>query len=189
MVLCGSPRKKGNTNTIVEWMAEGARKQGAEVEIIDVANLKYKANGCTACMGCKKSEKYECVIDDEAKPILARIPEADVITFATPIYFFGPTAQLKLFLDRMYSLFKMDEKTGEFIHPLKGKTFALIATSGGPRESCIQPLETSFTEIARLTGVELKCHAEPFAPWDTNEFKKNPDVKKRAIEFGKKLAG
>lgn len=189
MALCGSPRKKGNTNTVVEWMAEGARKADAEVEIIDVAKLNYKANGCTACMGCKKSAKYECVIDDEATPILARIPEGDVIVFATPIYFFGPTAQLKMFLDRMYSLFKVNEKTGEFIHPLKGKTFALIATSGGPRESCIQPLETSFSEIARLTGIELKCLAEPFAPWDTNEFKKNADVKKRAIEFGKKLAG
>lgn len=188
VVLCGSPRKKGNTNTIVKWFAEGAREAGAKVKIIDVAHLKYKANGCIACMGCKKWDKYQCVIEDEATPILASLPRYDVIVFATPVYFFGPTAQLKLILDRMYSLFKYDEKTGEFVHQLGGKTFALIATAGGPRESCLNPLEKTFSEIARLTGLELKCLVEPFSPFDTKEFKEKKDVKKKAAAFGKKLA-
>jgi len=189
IVLCGSPRKKGNTNTVVKWFAEGARKAGAKVKIVDVANLKYKSNGCIACMGCKKWDKYQCVIKDEATPILASLPRYDVIVFATPVFFFGPTAQLKLFLDRTYSLFKFDKKTGEFVHQLGGKTFALIATSGGPRESCLKPLEDTFSQIAQLTGLKLECLVEPFSSFDTKEFLRDKkDLKKKAAAFGKKLA-
>jgi len=189
MFVCGSPRKKGNTNTIVKWIAKGAKEAGAELEIIDAASLNYKTNGCTACMGCKKSDKYECVINDDAKPLLAKIPEKDVLIFATPVYFFGPSAQLKLFLDRMYSLFKIDAKTGEFIHPLKGLKMVLVATSGGPRESCLEPLERSFSEIARLSGLEFESFMEPFAPFESKELQKNEELKQKAIGFGKKLAG
>ena len=131
MVLCSSPRKDGNTNTVVNWAVEAATEAGAEVETIDVANLNYKVNGCIACMKCQQSEKFECAVADDAQPIIARIPEFDVLVLATPIYFMGPNAQLKLIVDRTFSLFKFNPQTEEITHNLAGKTLALIATAAG----------------------------------------------------------
>ncbi len=108
MVLAGSPRENGNTNTVAGWVAAAVKESGADVEVVDVSRLKSKNNGCIACMGCQKPEKFECTVDDEIKPVLARIPDMDVLVFATPTYFLGPTAQMKLVMDRMYSLIKFD---------------------------------------------------------------------------------
>ena len=131
MILSGSPRKNGNTNTVVGWFIEGAREAGAEVELIDAASLKSKFNGCIACLGCQKSDKFECEVDDEIKPVLAQIPEKDVLVFATPVYFFGPNAQLKLILDRMYSLIKFKPYTREIVHNLIHIKLGFISTGGG----------------------------------------------------------
>ena len=46
MIICGSPRKKGNTMTLVNWVKSGAEEAGAKVELVDAAHLKYKTNGC-----------------------------------------------------------------------------------------------------------------------------------------------
>jgi multimeric flavodoxin WrbA len=51
MILCGSPRPKGNTHTLADWTAEGAKSAGAEVEKIDVTRLRYASYGCTSCYG------------------------------------------------------------------------------------------------------------------------------------------
>jgi multimeric flavodoxin WrbA len=79
MVLIGSPRKNGNTSTIADWFAEGAKAAGAGVEVINITQLKSKFGGCIACMGCQKSDKYECQVQDEVQPVLARMPKADAI--------------------------------------------------------------------------------------------------------------
>jgi len=105
LILSGSPKKDGNTATLVKWFAEGARSKGARVEIVRTAFLKYKSTGCTSCRACQRLDAYECVINDEAKPILAKMAKVDAIVMATPLYFFGASAQLKLVFDRMFSLY------------------------------------------------------------------------------------
>ena len=94
LVLSGSPKKNGNTALLVKWFSEGAKSKGADVEIVQTAFLKYKSNGCTSRRSCQKIEKYECVIDDEAKPVLAKMAKVDVIVMATPLYFYGPSAHV-----------------------------------------------------------------------------------------------
>lgn len=184
MILCGSPNKKGNTNTVVEWATQGAKEADAEVEVINLASLKYKVNGCIACMGCHKSDKYECVNKDEAGPILTRIPELDVLVFATPLYFFGPSAQLKLFLDRMYSLFKYNSDTKQIKHNLMHVTFALISTAGGNEFSALRQM---FTIIARFFDTKLKSLLVPFAGPSGN-IKNNKEVREKAVSFGRQLS-
>lgn len=90
LILNASPKKDGNTAAIADWFCQGASSKGAEVEIVRTASLKYKSLGCTSCRACQKSDKYECSINDEAKPVLAKMAKVDVIVFATPLYFFGP---------------------------------------------------------------------------------------------------
>ena len=131
VIVCGSPRADGNTNRVVRWVADTARDAGAEIEIIDAAQLDYATNGCTACMGCQKINEYRCVIDDELSPILTRLPEADVVVFATPVYWFGPTAQIKLFIDRMFSLINTGVLPWTTAFENGTTTMAVISTSGG----------------------------------------------------------
>ena len=190
MILASSPNQHGNTNTVVEWFARAATKAGAQVTIIDTAHLKYASNGCTACMGCQKSEKFECVIKDQASPIIATIPDYDVLVWATPIYYMGFNAQLKLFIDRMLSLIKFDLETGDMTFARTTcQTQVFIATAGGG-------LEDSGIKIAEQTAqMAAEFHSYPFhsllvpnAPMDSSEMKNNTEVKQKAQALGKKIA-
>ncbi|MDD5132796.1 MAG: flavodoxin family protein, partial [bacterium] len=129
LVISGSPVKNGNTAILIDWFAAGARAKGAQVEIIKAAFLKYKTNGCLSCRRCQKIAAYECVVNDDAKLVLAKMNDADVIVMATPLYFYGPSAQLKLVMDRMFSLFKWDNKNDTMTTRLTGKTLALVASA------------------------------------------------------------
>jgi len=186
IVLCCSPNKEGNTNTVAGWFAEGVREAGAEVELVDVAHMKYKVNGCIACMGCQKSDQYRCVIDDEATPVLARLPEYDLCVFATPVYMMGPTAQLKVFGDRMFSLFKFDA-AGKFTHPFKnGSKMALITTcGGGTYDSGIKLLEKTFKMIAQFGGGKLASLLVT-GSGESGAIKTNEKVRAKALAFGRK---
>ena len=163
MILCSSPRKNGNTNTVVEWVREGATEAGAAVEVIDVTSLHYQYHGCIACMGCQKSNRFECVVEDEAKPILARIPEAEVLVMATPVYFFGPNAQLKVFCDRMFSLVKIHPETGERIHKFKDRTLGLIDTAGGDLTAGLILIEQTYQTIAKFVDTRFASLLVPLA--------------------------
>lgn len=183
-IFMSSPVKDGNTAALADWVAQAAKEKGAQVEIVNVARLKYKVNGCIACMGCQKSEKYECVIEDEARPILASIPNQDIVIFATPLYFFGPSAQLKLFMDRMYSLFKFNPESGEYKHNLKHLRFGLIASAGGEN---LGLLEKTFQTICGFVGGKLESLIIPLAG-RSGDIKLNAQAKEKAIAFGQGLA-
>jgi multimeric flavodoxin WrbA len=187
LVLCGSPRPRGNTNTVVGWFGQGAGEAGARVDVVDLARLKFKANGCICCMKCQKSERYECVIRDDARPILASIPDYDVLVFATPVYFFGPTAQLKLLLDRMYSLFKFEKAVPGFDCAFRHATLGLIATAGDGLDGGLGALADSFAILSRFTGCKLKTLLVPGAPKDPADMAKNAALRKKAMAFGKRL--
>ena len=184
MILCGSPNAHGNTNTIVDWIVEGAAAEGADIERIDATKLKAKGNGCTACMGCQKSEKFECVIEDEISPIIARIPAADVAVFATPIYFSGPTAQLKIVLDRTFSLFKIDPETEKVGHAFDQTVLALVATAGGPETDV---LEKTFSVAMEVADRTLEKFLVPNAPFVSGQISEKAEVRESAIAFGKKI--
>lgn len=188
MVLCGSPRKNGNTNTVAGWVVEGAKEAGAEVEVIDVAHLKSKNNGCIACMSCQKSDKYECAVDDDIKPVLARVPDMDVLVFATPTYFFGPTAQIKLLMDRMYSLIKLNPAKGRYDHNLSHLKFALVCTGGGDINPGISLVDQTFKTVAGFIGSECSSLLVPNASMYSDELRQDAGLREKAIVFGRSLA-
>src|SRR4030042_7033613 len=154
LVLNGSPKKTGNTAAMVDWFSKGAASKGADVEIVRTAFLKYKTRGCTSCRACQKSDKYECCIDDEAKPVLVKMANVDVIVFATPLYFFSASAQLKLIFDRMFSLYKWDNDAGTMQTPLKNKTLVLLASAF--EEVGLETLEKSFALTAEYSGMKFE---------------------------------
>ncbi|MHC4945129.1 MAG: flavodoxin family protein [Planctomycetota bacterium] len=189
MILCGSPRRKGNTNRLVRWLTESLEPADATVEVVDAARMKYKTYGCIACMKCQKSDKYECTVEDDAMPILARMPLFDSIVMATPVYWFAPTAQLKVFADRMFSLIKLDPVSGETVHPMGGKTLALIATGGGDLDSGLNCVDLTFSTAAKFMNMHYERLLVPSTPAVPEEIEKNKDLKDRVIALGQQLVG
>lgn len=185
LILSGSPKKDGNTAALVDWFSKGARSKGARVEIVRTASLKYKSNGCTSCRACQKRDDYKCVINDEAQPVLARMAKVDVIVMATPLYFFGASAQLKLVFDRMFSLYKWDNQAGTMKTPLKGKTLVLMASAF--EDVGLDALRKPFALTARYTGMKFAALLVPNAGV-SGDIRNKPGIRKKAIALGKKVA-
>ncbi len=105
VTVLGSPRKKGNSNSIAQAFNATAIDIGAEVQTFFLNKMDYK--GCQGCGACKgKSE--ECVVKDDLTQVLEAIHEADVLVMASPVYFYDVSGQLKNFVDRTFSFFKPD---------------------------------------------------------------------------------
>jgi multimeric flavodoxin WrbA len=95
--IVGSPRKNGNTHILVNRILEGARKNGAETEIIFLGDLHIRE--CDGCHVCWKSNL--CSKKDDMLDVYPKIFQSDVIVFGTPVYWYGPTALMKCLIDRM----------------------------------------------------------------------------------------
>lgn len=92
VVLSGSPRKGANTDTMVEAFAETAREAGHTVEVIRVASKKIA--GCLGCQYCFAHEGT-CVQKDDMADVIESMKDADMVVFASPIYWFDITARRK----------------------------------------------------------------------------------------------
>ena len=186
LILSGSPKRDGNTATLINWFAEGAASKGAEFETVLAAFLKYKINGCLSCRKCQKSDKFECVVNDDARPVLAKMADADVIVVATPLYFFSASAQLKMIFDRMFSLYKWDNAAGTFKSPLRGKTLVLLASAY--EDIGLEALEKPFALTAAYT--KMKFHSLLVSNAGVSgDLKKRTDIRAKAKALGKKVAG
>lgn len=100
LVLSGSPRPRGNSDILADAFGEGARMSGHHVDKINVARLKI--NGCVDCQYCFAHEG-KCVQQDDMQQIYPLLDQADVLVFATPIYFYSFSSQLKRVIDRFYA--------------------------------------------------------------------------------------
>ena len=100
LILSGSPRKGGNTELLVEAFVKGA-SQKHHVEVVSVHD--YKVNPCMGCNACFKSESNSCVQKDDMPLIYEKMAVADMLVIASPVYFYGLSAQLKAVIDRFHN--------------------------------------------------------------------------------------
>jgi multimeric flavodoxin WrbA len=100
LILSGSPRKGGNTDLLVEAFAKGA-SQKHHVEIVSVHD--YKVNPCMGCNACFKSKDNTCVQKDDMTSIYEKMAHVDMLVIASPLYFYGLSAQLKAVIDRCHN--------------------------------------------------------------------------------------
>ena len=109
LVISTSPRGRSNSDLLAAAFAEGARRAGHDVTEV---SLKGKQIGfCRGCLACQKTGR--CVIDDDARAICDAAREADVLVFASPVYYYSISGQLKTFLDRLNPLFSADYRFRE----------------------------------------------------------------------------
>ncbi|MCR4687130.1 MAG: flavodoxin family protein [Lachnospiraceae bacterium] len=117
VIFNGSPRVQ-NTTAMVEAFKEGAESAGHDVEVYQVG--KMKINGCLACEYCHTKGEGNCIQKDDLEKILPAYKEADVIVFASPVYYFGMTAQMEAAIQRVYCIGK----------PSKAAKAVLLLSSG-----------------------------------------------------------
>lgn len=121
VALNGSPRKGGNTQMLLDAALESAREAGAEIRRVDLNELRY--SGCQACDSCK--ELGRCALQDDLDLVFDLLAKADVLIIGTPIYFSGPTSQLKAAMDRCQSIWVRGPAR-------KGRKAGLIAVAADP---------------------------------------------------------
>ena len=105
-IVSSTPRKNGNSDILAEEFARGAREAGHSVEKICLREIELKF--CTGCMYCHT--RGTCVIKDGVETLLPRIADSDVLVFATPVYYYEMSGQMKTMIDRANSLYDSDYK-------------------------------------------------------------------------------
>ena len=100
VVLVGSMRKGGNTDLLAQAFTEGASKNN-DVEIVSVAD--YTVNPCIGCNSCFTRKENSCFQNDDMSVIYEKLSTADIVVIASPVYFYGISAQLKAIIDRLHT--------------------------------------------------------------------------------------
>lgn len=96
IAISGSPRRGGNTDTLLELALSPLEDQGFKTELVSLSGKTIKT--CTACMGCVN--KGKCVINDDFDPIFRKMLAADGIIIGSPVYFGSATGEMNALLDR-----------------------------------------------------------------------------------------
>lgn len=142
LILNGSPRKKGNTAILSEYLKNYV---DGKLSVEHLFLYDYIINPCTDCRACKEDD-FTCVIDDGMQDLYRKLDNSDFIVFGTPIYWYGPTAVMKMMIDRFRPYFASKK--------LKGKKAALILPAGSGESDCNLTLEM-FRRVFDTLGVEF----------------------------------
>jgi len=148
----GSPRRRGNTSRLLHELLRGAQDAGARTEeiIAEELNLKY----CKGCLRCNRLQR--CSIPDDDWPALSqKISAADVVVFASPVYFHHLTASLKKVLDRFRSFIHVQiTETGLKHTPWQQwqKQFVLLLSLGSSVDDDARPIIELFNFLTSVLG-------------------------------------
>ncbi len=176
--IVGSPRRGGNTDWLVRKVLEGAAREGAETELISLAGLRIaECDGCHACW-----RGTACSKRDDMNSLYSKLAASDILVFGTPVYWYGPTALMKGFIDR-FVYFNCPEH-----RPLlRGKIAAVVAPFEETDPETVRPVLDFFARTFQY--LELKLAGELVAPG--NERKgavlEKPDLLDAAVALGAKL--
>ena len=139
----GSPRANGNTDTLAAKVLDGAREAGWETEAVALRRLNIRPrSACEQCWG----KGRPCAIDDDMHLLYEVISGSDVLLFATPVYWYGPTALMKAFIDR---LVPFNRPQGRPLVKGKGAIVVVAYEEEGPTpaEPLLRMFELSFNYL------------------------------------------
>ncbi len=150
--ILGSPRKKGNTATVLGCFEEDIVRRGHEVHRINIVESDVK--GCLGCRACDNAIDYPgCVQKDDAMAIFDRMIEAEAVVYASPLFCWGFTSQMKALIDRHFCLVK-NYFTPEHKSFLENKATALLVTCTGPIKNNADLIQVLFDRLNRF----VKCN-------------------------------
>ena len=188
IAINGSPRKEGNTSTILKTILAGAQSKGAQTVEVPLHNIDLK--GCMGCLSCRKNPGH-CRQQDELSPYLEALKTCRAYIIGSPIYMYHVTGQMKIFIDRVYSLYiSRENEPGVYDSAVPpGKPYALVTSQGHPDP---ERFGKSIRWLAGMTGgglgsleigriIHVNSHLKPV--------KEDEALMAQAWEIGKKLAG
>ena len=183
--IMGSPRKDGNTSKVLEWVEEELRGKSHDVERINITDKKV--NPCLCCDKCQEyPDRAVCSQDDDAVSIFESFVESDAIIFASPLYCWGFTAQLKALIDRCGCVIN-DPGGPEFSSILEGRKTALLVTCAGPEGDNADLIQEAFRRLSRL----YKCDVSNILviPFTTEPDNLPEDTKQKASDLASSFWG
>jgi multimeric flavodoxin WrbA len=203
LIIMGSPRKGGNTDLLVRKLAEGAASNGAQVDTISLAGLNIReCDGCHVCWkpspifsgidneshqvssdAISKKNRAGCCKKDDMLGLYDKISESDAIVFGTPVYWFGPTALMKAFIDR-FVYFNCPENRAK----IKGKAAATIIPFEDDDLDTARPLVELFEKSFDYLEMRLVGSVVVGGVGEKGDILKKPDRLNEAFELGKRLA-
>ncbi|HUU78012.1 MAG TPA: flavodoxin family protein [candidate division Zixibacteria bacterium] len=172
--IVGSPRRGGNIETIVDEVLAGAKAAGADVEKIILNDMNISP--CQACNSCSKTGK--CKIDDDMNIINEKMKESSVFIYGTPIYYWGPTGQFKIFIDRSLATARQGI--------IKNKKIILAIPLGGS-EPIARHTIGMLTDSINYQNAEVFGKIVSPNTMEIEDLRKKKDVLEKARKFGENV--
>lgn len=174
LIISASPRRGGNSDTLCDRFAEGARESG---NVVDKIFLKDKKIGyCTGCGYC--FDAHKCSQKDDMTGLIEKMLAADVIVFATPVYFYSMDAQMKTFIDR----------TTPRYEDMTNKEFYFILTAADTDKKNMERTMEAFRGFTEdcLVGAKEAGVIYGTGAWKIGEINNTPAYNE-AYEMGKSI--
>ncbi|HCC53919.1 MAG TPA: flavodoxin [Desulfobulbaceae bacterium] len=185
LALSGSPRKKGNTETLLGAVLKGVEAAGGEIELIRLYDLRIQP--CIGCGGCDKTG--ECVLEDDMQELYPKILASQRVILASPIYFYGITAQAKAFVDRCQALWnrkRLQKEKGVWHNDSSRKGFLVaVAATHGEKvfDGAILTAKYAFDAMGMEYGGEFVVKGMD----NRGEMARDEDTLARAEQAGRKF--
>lgn len=174
VVITSTPRKGGNSEILARKFADGALSTGNEVQFVNIREIDLKF--CVGCMYCQSHGK--CVLSDSMNGLYETVQNADVLAFASPVYYYSVSGQLKTFLDRLNPLYVRDNKF---------KDVYMLLTAADEEPSAMDGAVTAMQGwIDCFDGVVLKGVVRGVGVTEKGEIE-NTEFPSAAYEMGKNV--
>lgn len=170
LIISSSPRRNGNSQLLCEQFQAGAQAAGHMVDLVRI--MDKNIGFCRACDGCMRNGGI-CVLRDDMAEILQLFQQADVLVLATPIYFYGISAQMKTFIDRTYPVWQH----------LGSKDVYYIVSAGLGKEIIQRSLGDLDGFVEHLEQYEIKGRIYADSVMDAGLVKTQP-VMQEAYQMG-----
>lgn len=174
VVLTGSPRRNGNTNHLTGQFIKGAEDAGHEVYRFDCA--QHKVSGCTACNACGMDG--DCILKDDFAELRPHLLNADMVVFATPMYYFGFSSQLKAVIDRFYAI------NGKIKGAPKQSVLLMAYANTDPEEA--EPMVSHYHTLLHYLGWKDRGIVVAPGMWPAGAVN-GTEYSRKAYELGRKL--
>lgn len=173
IILFGSPRRKGNTRRLVDAFSDELAKDGHAVKFLALNDMNVRP--CQGCLVC--SDEGACRIDDDMKAIRTDILDSELLVYATPVYWWGPSSQLKLVIDRSVAFMDANMESR-----IKGKKAVTLMTCADESLDTFTPALDMFRRIFDGLSVTYVGGVEEAGCEGTGK------VSRKALERARKLA-
>lgn len=177
VILNGSPRRNGNTSTLVKAFTEGAESVGNTVTEFFLDGMDI--HGCKGCFGGHSSRECPCVQKDDMNKIYPAVKECDVIVMATPLYYWNMSGQIRTAIDRLFAL---EEGDGNLLRG-HDRTCALLMAAEGHG---FEDVTLYFDHLMEHLRWKNLGHVLAGGNGDVGDIKGKPEIR-AAYDLGKSI--